>query len=138
MAYFNSDLSEFIGKQCRKVMTSIDVDILQVKASRRIIRFIESKHKNEKVGDQQRKALSILGKIGRAVNKNHVLFDTWSVEVYIVRSNIPYHDVEIEDLVNFTEFKIIDVEKFKKFLEVEYDLQSNDLKSNYLSQQSLF
>lgn len=126
--YYNSELSEFIGTECKKVMTSIDVDILQVKASRNILRFIESKHINEKLGDQQEKALKQLGWIARLINKNTELFSGKTMQVYLVRGNRPYDKVEIYDFVNFKWYELIEKNKIKSFLECDYDLTFKDIK----------
>jgi hypothetical protein len=127
MGYYNSDLSEFIGKQCKKTMTSIDVDILQIKSSRNILRFIESKHTNEKIGDQQGKALRTLAWIAKIVNKNPVLFNGKKIEVYLVRGDKPYEKIDVYNFLTFKSYRLEDIEKIKSFLEVEYDLTDQDL-----------
>lgn len=128
--YYNSELSEFIGIQCKKVMTSIDIDILQVKASRNMLRFIESKHIGEKLGDQQEKALKQLGWLARLVNKNDELFSGKVMQVFLIRGNKPYDKVEIYDFVNFNLYELSEKEKIKSFLECDYDLTYKDFKSN--------
>lgn len=127
MGYYNSELSEFIGKECKKIMTSIDVDILQIKSSRNIMRFIESKHLREKIGYQQEKALRTLAWVAKIVNKNPALFNGKKIEVYLVRGNKPYNEIEIYDFLTFKTYCLNDVEKIKSFLQLEYDLTSGDL-----------
>lgn len=126
MNYYNSELSEFIGTQCKRIMTSIDVDILQVKTSKNILRFIESKHINEKLGDQQEKALKTLGWLANIINKNSAMFGGKKIQVYLVRGNRPYENIEIFDFVTYKKYKISGIEKVKKFLEVDYELNDID------------
>lgn len=128
--YYNSELSEFIGKECKKVMTSIDIDILQVKTSRNMIRFIESKHIGEKLGDQQHKALKTLGWIARQMNKNQEMFNNKTMQVYLVRGNRPYEHIGIYDFVNFKNYELNDVAKIKEFLQCDYDLNIQDISQN--------
>lgn len=124
--YYNSDLSEFIGKQCERTMTSIDVDILQIKKSKKLIRFIESKHSKEKLGYQQEQALKLISQIGKIINNNPKLFNNHKVEVYLVRGNPPYNLIEIYDFINNENFLLQTQLKIKSFLQCDYDLNDND------------
>jgi len=47
--YFGSDLNKFVNENCSKEMTAINIDLLLYKRSKKHIRIIESKHKNEKI-----------------------------------------------------------------------------------------
>lgn len=124
--YYNSDLSEYIGKQCQRTMTSIDVDILQIKKSKKLIRFIESKHSKEKLGYQQDSALKLISQIGKIINNNPKLFYNNKIEVYLVRGNPPYNNIEIYDYVKNENFILVSQDKIKSFLQCDYDLNDND------------
>lgn len=118
-SYFNSELNKYIGENLPKIMTSIDVDLFQVKLSRKIIRFAEYKHMGEKTGVQQEKALKQLAKMADVINKNNELFEGWTMQVMIIRGNIPYDYIEITDLITGKFYKVSDKEKIDKFLTLE-------------------
>jgi len=117
--YFNSDLNKYIGENLPKIMTSIDVDLFQVKLSRRIIRFAEYKHVGETTGVQQEKALKQLAKMAGVINKNTELFDGWTMQVMIIRGNVPYDYIEITDLINGKFYKVAGKKEIDKFLTLE-------------------
>ena len=117
--YFNSELNEYIGKNLPRIMTSIDLDLLQVKKRRKIIRLAEYKHEREKVGKQQYDALKILADIAKKINDNPQLFDNWKLQVLIIRGNKPYDKIEIEDLITDKSHKITDKKQINEFLCLE-------------------
>jgi hypothetical protein len=127
MAYYNSNLSKYIGQTLKRTFTSIDVDILQIKASRNVLRFIESKHENEKLGDQQESALKTIAWIARLVNTNSAIFNGKRIDVYMVRGNPPYEEIIIRDFVSFRQYKLSDKKKIDGFLSVDYDLTESDI-----------
>jgi hypothetical protein len=130
MSYYNSDLSKYIGQKLLRKFTSIDVDILQIKHSRNLLRFIESKHERESLKVQQEKALKTLAWIARTVNKNPSLFNRLKMEVYEVRGNEPYNEITIYDFINGKSYKLNDRQKIDGFLSVEYDLTEADKTTN--------
>jgi len=117
--YFNSELNKYIGEKLPKIMTSIDLDLFQVKKSRKIIRFAEYKHSNEKIGYQQSEALKRLAKMAIEINKNKELFEEWTMQVMIIRGNDPYDYIEITDLLTNKVYKVDDKIKINKFLTLE-------------------
>jgi len=117
--YFNSELNRYIGENLPKIMTSIDMDLFQVKISRKIIRFAEYKHLNEGVGKQQLKSLEILAKIAKVINANSHLFDNWKIQVMIIRGNKPYDYIEIKDLCDNCVYKVEDKKEINRFLTLE-------------------
>lgn len=117
--YFNSELNEYIGKNLPRIMTSIDLDLLQVKKRRKIIRLAEYKHERENVGKQQYDALKILADIAKKINQNSELFDNWKIQVLIIRGNKPYDKIKIEDLITDKTHKITDKKTINDFLCLE-------------------
>lgn len=117
--YFNSELNRYIGTQLPKIMTSIDLDLLQVKASRKIVRLAEYKHKNEKLGLQQDKALKRLGKFASVINKNPILFDDWQVQVVLIRGNEPYDNISVYCYIKDKTYYLKDKKTIDKFLTLE-------------------
>lgn len=117
--YFNSELNRYIGTKLPKIMTSIDLDLLQVKASRKIVRLAEYKHDKEGVGDQQDKALKRLGKLALVINKNPELFEGWSVQVVLIRGNEPYDNISVYCYVTDKTYYLKDKNKINKFLTLE-------------------
>ena len=117
--YYNSELNEFIGENLPKIMTSIDLDLLQVKASRKIIRLAEYKHEKEGIGKQQLKAFQRLAKIAKVINKNSEMFENWTIQVCIIRGNKPYDKIKVHDLITNIEYTCKDQKKINDFLCLE-------------------
>lgn len=113
--YYNSDLSKFIGEELPKIMTSIDVDLFQVKKSKRVIRIAEYKHEREQLGRQQRDALKLLADGFRKLNTCKTV---WAWEVYLLRGNYPYKKLVCENLITNTKMTLYN-EDVKKFLTME-------------------
>ena len=117
--YYNSDLNQYIGENLPKVMTSIDLDLLQVKKRRKIIRFAEYKHNNEQVGYQQNEALKKIADIARFVNSNSSLLDGWTIEVFLIRGNIPFDEMQVHCYVTNKDYHVVNKDKINKFLVLE-------------------
>lgn len=114
--YYNSDLNEYIGLNLPKVMTAIDVDLLEWKHTRKIMRFVEYKHTNEKIGPNQLKALEALAEIAKVINQNSNLFDGKKMQVMIVRGDKPFKQLKITDLITDKNYVIIGKENVDDFL----------------------
>jgi len=89
-----------------------------LKRSKRRIRIIESKHKNENMAYAQKEALRVI----KTLKSNK----EWELEVYIVTGNPPYETAEIQEIDSEKTYKIsrislIEWLNFEKELE---DLQS--------------
>ena len=125
MNYFGSDLNKFTNEFCSKKMTTINIDFLGYKRSKKIVRIIESKHSREKTPTSQREVLEIFASVFKKLNKRIVIFD-YTFECYIHRGDYPYNISQVEDLVNDTKF-LLDNENLKKFLEFEdYEIHSSN------------
>lgn len=121
--YFNSDLNEYIGKNLPRTFTLIDVDGLQYKRSKNIIRLYEYKHMNERIGQQQLILLKKLAEIFRLVDDLiYFHIGMCRVEVVIIRGDSPYDEIEISDLVNGRTFTLVGKEIIDKFLSMEIDV----------------
>jgi len=122
--YYGSDLNKFMNEKCSKLMTVNNIDIVQYKRSKNILRIIESKHMNEKIPFSQKEVLEKFSKVFKFVNNDKDL-DFPTLEVYIIKGNYPYNNVIIYDLINNNIKKINDINIFKKFCNFECDY--NDL-----------
>lgn len=112
--YFGSDFNKFLNK-LTKEMTVINIDCLQFKRSKNRLRIIEYKHSYENTPPRsQLEVLRILAKL-LAVSK------FTKVEVCIVKGDPPFDEIEIEDLINHTRFKLNggDVKKWCEFQDIE-------------------
>ena len=114
--YFNSELNKYIGEELPKVMTSIDLDLFQIKIERKIIRFAEYKHDKEKIGFQQNKALQIVSKIAKQVNDNPIQFDGWKIQVLLIRGDYPYNSIEVYDFISNMTYQITEKGSINDFL----------------------
>ena len=117
MAYYNSDISKFIGKNCAKIMTSIDADLLQYKASRSMIRLAEYKHGYETVGEKQRGLLKNMARIFRFLNDGKKVGITF--ECGVVRGDPPFDHIEFEDFIYDKKYTYSG-EDVKTFLTLEH------------------
>ena len=112
--YFGSDLNKFLNVECTKLMTVNNIDVLQFKRSKNILRIIESKHDSENMPDSQFEVLDKLAKIFSYVNEvNSDKFP--KLEIYIVCGNPPYEKVEVIDMITKETKVIYDKEIFKRF-----------------------
>lgn len=97
--YYGSDLNRFIGENCPRTFTNINIDCFQLRWEDRIVRFMEHKHGNENLQDQQYKALKLLG-----VALQQLIFKDWQFKVQIVRGDEPFNKISVTDLgTNTTE-----------------------------------
>lgn len=94
--YYNSDLNKFIGKEIKKEMTSIDLDLLQYKKSRGIIRLAEYKHNGEKLGYQQESVLRELSKAFKFLNEHNY---PMKFQCHLIRGNYPYGKIAVTDFI---------------------------------------
>lgn len=128
--YYNSDLNKYIGENLPKTFTSIDIDLLQIKKSKKILRIGEYKHINERVGYQQKEALKQLAYILSVANTEFkVSIDFWSVECVILRGNEPYDSLQVTDLVNDHEFTIYGNDNVNEYLSLEVSTEEAYSKS---------
>jgi 16S rRNA G966 N2-methylase RsmD len=108
--YYGSQLNKYLHN-LSKEMTVINLDCLQYKASQKKIRIIESKYKNESVGNQQRKVLQILADVTRSNNYGY------TVGVYIIYGNPPYNDGAIIENLTLGKTKEVNKEQLDKWLQ---------------------
>ncbi len=121
--YFGSDLNKFVNNECSKEMTVINIDMLQYKRSKRILRIIESKHTYEKLPKSQQETLDIISYVFRFINKWLKL--KYVFECYIITGDPPYDTAEIKDLVNQRCVKLNNRD-FINFLEFKSTYQRNN------------
>ncbi len=112
--YFGSDLNKYINKECSKEMTTINIDCLQYKRTKKTLRIIESKHSNEKMKGTQKEALDVLAKYFRILNLEQ---DDIFFECYIVSADYPYEKARAHNLVTSETTVFNNQEDFKSFLE---------------------
>jgi len=116
LKYYNSDLSKFIGKECKKIMTSIDLDLWQYKKSTTVIRKGEFKHIDEDTGFQQLSLLKKQADVDRYLNKK---FGWNRFETCIIWGNYPFESIIVWDVVNDIKFELIG-DEVKTFLTLEH------------------
>jgi len=117
LKYFGSDLNEFAHTECSKQMTVINIDMLQYKRSKKILRIIESKHEREKTPASQLEALTVLAKVFKYINK----IAKHKFEAYIVKGNPPYDRTFVENLIT-GEKEILDRKELIEFLEFRKEI----------------
>lgn len=113
--YYSSDLSKYIGKECDKVMTSINIDLAQFKKSKKILRIAEYKHENEEMKYQQNELLKELAKAFDFLNNHNYPI---KFEICIIRGNHPYSKIQIKDLLTNTTY-LVEGDAVKKYLTFE-------------------
>ena len=113
--YYNSDLNKFIGDVLPRIMTSIDVDLLQHKKAKKILRTGEYKHEGEEVGYQQNDALIEVARLYKWAMANG--YDR-KLECVMIRGNYPFEKLTIFDYITELTF-IIEGEEVKKYLTLE-------------------
>ena len=96
LKYYGSDYNKFIGKECPHTHTCNNIDVIQYKRSRRILRICESKHDHEHLPGTQLEILKLLARIFRYLNK---IQKRYRFEIYIVTGNHPYKTVKIENMI---------------------------------------
>ena len=113
--YYNSDLNKYIGEELPRIMTTINVDLLQFKKSKNILRFSEYKHIKEDIGYQQEQVLIELAKAFDFLNKNNYPI---KFECGLIRGDYPFDELSITDYITNTNFTIKDND-VKKYLTLE-------------------
>jgi hypothetical protein len=123
--YFNSDLNKFIAG-LPHIMTSIDVDLLQFKRTRDLLRIGEYKHIGEKMERPQREALNELADAFNFLNCNGY---KRRMEVVILIGNPPFEKLIIQDLTRGRNIAYeIKGEDVQSYLTLEKDANSLDFK----------
>ena len=117
LKYYASDLNKYIGKECSRNMSVINIDLCMYKEKQKknnILRIIESKHSNEDIPKQQLKILMILAELFKWVNK--WIIKNTEFELFIITADPPYDYASIWDLNNDEIFDLKNID-FKHFLE---------------------
>ena len=117
LKYYASDLNKYIGKECSRNMSVINIDLCMYKEKQKknnILRIIESKHSNEDIPKQQLKILMILAELFKWVNK--WIIKNTEFELFIITADPPYDYASIWDLINDEIFDLKNID-FKHFLE---------------------
>ena len=117
LKYYASDLNKYIGKECDRNMSVINIDLCMYKEKQKknnILRIIESKHSNEDIPKQQLKILMILAELFKWVNK--WIIKNTEFELFIITADPPYDYASIWDLINDEIFDLKNID-FKHFLE---------------------
>ena len=136
LRYFGSDLNKWIGKECSKDMTAINLDLILYKRVLKKIRIIESKHIGEDIPWSQREILTIFAKIFRPllIGTNWIRkqlqpslqdYELYQLDVYIVEADYPYTNAEITDISTDKIYQLSNG-KFKEWIEFKYKLQKSD------------
>lgn len=112
--YFSSDLSKWINENCTKEMTSINLDIFQLKKSLKRCRVIESKHDNEGMKNGQESALGFLSNVFSMLT----IPGGWEIGVYVITGNYPYNNAVIKRLSD-KKTVTVNSEQLRKFLNFE-------------------
>ena len=84
MNYYACELNQFIAENCTREMIAVNIDCVCVKFDKVTIRFIESKHTNEKISSEgQRLLLEILSGLEH---------ENYYIENFVVYGDYPYLD----------------------------------------------
>ena len=117
LKYYASDLNKYIGKECSRKMSVINIDLCIYKEKQNgnnILRIIESKHSNEDIPEQQLKILMILAELFKWVNK--WIIKNTEFELFVITADPPYDCASIWNLINNEKFDLRNT-NFKHFLE---------------------
>ncbi len=118
LRYFGSDLNKFIQEECPDNMTVNNIDLIQFKRRKGIIRVIEYKNKGEHMPATQRELLEELAEVFSFLNE---YYEKRKFEIYIIEGSYPYNDVTAHDLISGETIKFKgDTKEFKRFLEFKY------------------
>lgn len=109
---FGSDYNKYLNN-LSKTMTVINIDCLQYKRSKGILRIVESKHTNEVMKWPQREVLDLLSIVLGYCNS---VAKRITFQVYIVTGNPPYNEITVENLITGIKTKLTgdDVRKFSE------------------------
>jgi hypothetical protein len=108
--YFSSDLSKYIHQKLPNNFTSMNLDIVQFKHEKKLIRFIEYKHTNEWENHGQRQLMYKLSRIDK--------IDGCDVEVVYIHGNYPF-DTAMVTNKKTGEIKYICNSELLKFLSMD-------------------
>lgn len=114
---YGSDYNKWLHYHCRPDMTVIDIDCVQWDYNKRILRLVESKHKDEITNrtSHQFKLLRFLALMLRQLNKT---INTYTFELYIVTGDYPYDTLIVENLITHTK-QTLTGDEVKKFTNME-------------------
>jgi hypothetical protein len=117
--YFGSDLNKFIYKECLRTMIVNNIDLIMWKYrnnKNHLLRVIESKHIFEKpLTNGQEKILRVLRQVFIIANR---LIKGIDFEIYIVRGDQPYDEIEVYDLITYKSVKIVGKKNVIEWLEM--------------------
>jgi len=137
LKYYASDLNKYIGKECDRNMSVINIDLCMYKEKQNgnnILRIIESKHSNEDIPEQQLKILMILAELFKWVNK--WIIKNTEFELFIITADPPYDCASIWNLINNKKFDFKNT-NFKHFLEFKnFDHRPKESHESDLSENS--
>lgn len=123
LKYFGSDFNKYLHS-LSKEMSIINIDTIQFKRSKKIMRIIEFKHTTESNMDyEQHEIYHILdtiinNNIDGIITKRSIV--PWKINVYLVRGDSPFNKLEITNLTT-NEHRILIGEDIKKWCEFEID-----------------
>lgn len=96
--YYGSDLNKLVASDCRKDMMVMNIDLIVYDYNQNIIKIIESKHLNEKLGKGQENLLKKLALIG--------------IETYVIYASSPYiksfiHNFKTNEKIEVNKIELI-------------------------------
>lgn len=112
--YFGSEYNKYLSEKCTKKMTANNMDCITYKASKKMLRIIECKHKTEQMSDSQKRLLSILSEIFEVYNKTDS--PKYKAGVYVVTGEYPYEEAEVTK-VSTGEVKYMSKNEFNSWSE---------------------
>ena len=112
LRYYGSDYNKYLSQLSRK-MTVINIDCLQYKRSKRLLRIVESKHLGEKTKQSQREVLHLLAIVLGYCNN---IAKKLTFQLYVVTGNYPYEKLQVENLITGTKTTLSgdDVRRFSE------------------------
>jgi hypothetical protein len=131
LKYFGSDYNKFLNKECSKEMTVNNIDCIQYKRSKKILRIVESKHSKEGGKDTQSELLKIIGKVFRFLNliRNGLStifnneFIITKFEIFKVYSDYPFEKAIIYDYIKNKEYTINNKKDLISWSGFDYELK---------------
>lgn len=117
--YYKGEILPFININCRKDMTTGDIDGFQWDYKRKILRFIESKRSNEDQKNSQSTLLSWM-------QRNIMIRDKeYSFEIYKIKGDPPYDKSNIYSYTQNVWIWNATFDQLKRFLDM--DISFDDL-----------
>lgn len=126
--YYKGEILPFIHYNCRKNMTSGDIDGFVFDYRKRRHMFIEQKWTTEKNSDAQENHLRFLSKVFNE-KKRSDLYKDWDFGVYKIIGDPPFHECTIMRYPDMIKIQKVNRDTLKKFLEFEIsfdDIQEED------------